>query len=166
MPARRVDPRLIKLHRPYAVDEAARALDVHPNTVRHWIKQGLPSYSTKRPTLVLGRDLRAFLTARRKRATRPCSPGTIYCFKCREPRRPALGMVDFDAHSATGGNLKALCEVCGTVMHQRVARAAIALKMPGIEVRFRDAQSRIGGSAPSPLNCDKRKDAQPHGEAQ
>ena len=158
MAARHVDPRRIKVHRPYAVDEAARVLDVHPNTVRNWIDQGLPALASKRPTLILGRELRAFLINRRTRAKRPCAPGTIYCFKCRAPSRPALGMVDFVAHSAIGGNLKALCETCGTVMHQRVACAAIALKMPGIEVQFREADPRIEGSAPSPLNCDKRKD--------
>ena len=166
MPKRRVDPRRIKLHRPYAVDEAARALDVHPNTVRHWIAQGLPAFASKRPVLIEGRDLRAFLLDRRKRAARPCSPGTLFCLKCRAPSRPALGMVDFVAHSATGGNLRALCETCGTVMHQRVARSAIALKMPGIEVQFTGAQPRLEGSAPSPLNCDKRRDRQYHGKAQ
>lgn len=154
MSARRINPRLIKLHRPYAVDEAARALGVHPNTVRHWIGEGLPALASQRPTLILGGELRAFLEARRKRAARPCVAGTIFCFKCRAPRRPALGMVDFIAHSAAGGNLKALCETCGTVMHQRVARAAIALKMPGIDVQIRGAEPRLTGSAPSPLNCD------------
>lgn len=158
MAARRVDPRRIKVHRPYAVDEVARALDVHPNTVRNWIHQGLPALASKRPTLILGRELRTFLMNLRTRAKRPCATGTIYCFKCRAPSRPALGMVDFVAHSAVGGNLKALCETCGTVMHQRIARGAIALKMPGIEVQFREAQPRLEGSGPSPANCDKRKD--------
>jgi len=59
MPARRVDPRRIKVNRPYAVDEAARALFVHPNTVRNWIEQGLPALASNRPTLVLGREHRA-----------------------------------------------------------------------------------------------------------
>ena len=162
MAARRVNPQRIKVHRPYAVDEAARALGVHPNTVRNWIEKGLPALASKRPTLILGRDLRVFLQNRRSGAKRPCSPGTIYCFKCRAPSRPALGMVDFVAHSATGGNLKALCEACGTVMHQRVARAAIALKMPGIVVQFREAEPSLTGSPPSPLNCHKREVRQHH----
>jgi excisionase family DNA binding protein len=139
MPGKRANPRLIKLHRPYAVDEAARTLGVHPNTVRHWIADGLPALASKRPVLILGSELRAFLQKRNSRAKRPCPPGTLYCLKCRVPSRPALGIVDFTAHSPTGGNLKAICETCGTVMHQRVARAAIALKMPEIEIQFREA---------------------------
>ena len=166
MSARRVNPRSIKVHRPYAVDEAAHALGVHPNTVRHWIGQGLPALASRRPTLILGSELRAFLTTRRQRSKCPCRPGTMYCLKCRAPRLPALGMVDFVTYSASGGNLKALCEHCGTVMHQRVARAALALKMPGIAVQIREAGPRLTGSAPSPLNCDKRKDCRSHGKAQ
>ncbi len=155
MPGKRANPRLIKLHRPYTVDEAARALGVHPNTVRHWIADGLPALASKRPVLILGRELRAFLQERNSQAKRPCPPGTLYCLKCRAPSRPALGMVDYIARTATGGNLKALCETCGTVMHRGVTRDAIPLKMPGIEIQFREAQPRLTGSASPPLYCDK-----------
>lgn len=166
MPPKRVNPRRIKLHRPYSVDEAARVLDVHPNTFRTWIAKGLPVLSSQRPVLVLGSELRTFLGCQRKCRKRPCAPGTIYCFKCREPRRPALGMVDFVPHNATGGNLKALCEVCGTAMHRRIARADIASKMPGIDVQFREVQPRLTGSARSPVNCDKQREAEGHAKAQ
>ena len=163
MPGKRANPNLAKLHRIYAVDEAARTLGVHPNTVRNWIADGLPAFASKRPVLIEGSELRAFLQNRNSQAKHPCPPGTLYCLKCRVPRRPALGMVDFIAHNVTGGNLKALCENCGTVMHQRVARAAIGHKMPGVEIQFREAAPRLEGSASSPLNCDKRRDRQHHG---
>ena len=151
----RANPRLIKLHRSYAVEEAALVLGKHKNTLRTWIKQGLPVMAAQRPALILGSELRAFLEARRKRAARPCAPGTIYCLKCRAPRRPALGMVDYIASNASGGNLKALCEICGTVMHRRIARAAIGSRMPKIEVQFREAEPSLSGSAHAPVNCDK-----------
>jgi Helix-turn-helix domain len=151
----RANPRLIKLHRSYAVEEAAQVLGKHKNTLRAWIKQGLPVMAAQRPALILGSELRAFLETRRKRAARPCSPGTIYCLKCRAPRRPALGMVDYIPSNASGGNLKALCEICGTVMHRRIARAEIGSRMPKIEVQFREAEPSLRGSAPAPLNCDK-----------
>jgi hypothetical protein len=35
------NPRLVKVHRSYAVEETARLLRVHKNTVRNWLKQGL-----------------------------------------------------------------------------------------------------------------------------
>ncbi len=42
MARRRVDPRRIRTHFAYTVEEAARSLGVHKNTIRAWIKDGLP----------------------------------------------------------------------------------------------------------------------------
>lgn len=139
MPKSRANPRLIKLHRAYTVEEAALLLGKHKNTLRAWIKLGLPVLTAQRPALILGSDLRTFLEARRKRSARPCCPGTIYCFKCRAPKRPAGGMVDYVPSNASGGNLKALCESCGTVMNRRIALAEIGSRMPGVDVQIREA---------------------------
>ena len=38
----------------------------HKNTVRGWLKSGLETVDDRRPTLVLGRKLSAFLHARRE----------------------------------------------------------------------------------------------------
>jgi hypothetical protein len=58
---RRPDRRRVKLLRSYTIDEAARTLEVHRNTVRHWIKAGLRVIDDKRPILILGSDLADFL---------------------------------------------------------------------------------------------------------
>jgi DNA-binding transcriptional MerR regulator len=42
MANRRIDPRRIKIHYSYTVKDAADALGTNKNTVRLWIKQGLP----------------------------------------------------------------------------------------------------------------------------
>ena len=89
MPIKRIDQRRIRLHQAYSVEEAARALGKHKHTIRNWIEAGLPTVDGTRPLLVHGDELRAFLEARRKVVKRPCPPGTIYCFKCRQPREPA-----------------------------------------------------------------------------
>ncbi|WP_296721209.1 helix-turn-helix domain-containing protein [Erythrobacter sp.] len=105
---RRINPRSAKLHRSYTAHELAERLDVHKNTVRHWIKGGLPVVDGTRPVLILGSDFQAWWGRQRKAAKRPCQPGQMYCFKCREPKAPALGMVDYVATNAATGNLKAL----------------------------------------------------------
>lgn len=60
--SRRPDHRRVKLHRTYSVDEVARLLDMHPNTVRTWVREGLPLLDSKRPQLIHGTDLTDFLT--------------------------------------------------------------------------------------------------------
>jgi excisionase family DNA binding protein len=149
----RLNPRRAKLHRSYTVEETARLFGVHRNTVRAWLKNGLPSTDSNRPLLIKGEALRTFLEARRAAAKRPCPPGTLYCLKCREPRPPALGMVDFLARRARAGNLRALCATCGTAMHRRARCSAIGTIMPGLEVLIVEAPPRITEcQSPSP-NC-------------
>jgi hypothetical protein len=158
MPARRINPRRIKLHRPYSVEEAALALGAHKNSVRGWIRDGLPVVDGSRPVLILGHELRAYLERKRKSAKRPCSPGTLYCFKCREPRAPAMGMVEATRRNATTANLKAICDVCGTFIHRNASLAKIAAAMPGLDVQIREAGARISERTEPSLNCDNRKD--------
>ena len=58
---RRPNQRLVKIHRSYTVEEIAR-LNVHKNTIRGWIRGGLPTIDARRPTLITGSDLRRFLS--------------------------------------------------------------------------------------------------------
>jgi hypothetical protein len=54
MGKRHPNPRLVKLHRSYAVEQIARLFDVHKNTVRAWVKQGLQPIDGQRPALFHG----------------------------------------------------------------------------------------------------------------
>ncbi len=154
MAARRIDPRAVKLHRTYDVAELAARLGVHRNTVRHWQGKGLKPLDGGRPVLFHGSTVRAFLSSRSASRKSPCGPGTLYCFKCRAPRQPALGMVDYVPISAAGGNVRAICAICETVMHRRAAKAALASILPGCDVQFVQAPSRLKGRPPPSLNCD------------
>ena len=89
MVKRRPNHRLVKLHRNYTVEEIARLYDAHKNTVRQWVKAGLPVLDDKRPMLILGRELAAFLQARRTKNKRSCQPGEMYCLRCRAPKKAA-----------------------------------------------------------------------------
>jgi hypothetical protein len=156
----RLNPRLAKLNRTYALDEVGRLYSVHSNTVRRWITEGgLEAIDDRRPTLVQGAVLRAFLTARRAAAKRPTPPGMLHCFGCRDSRAPALGMADFVPSSGGGaGNLRALCGTCGTVMNRRARQEALPLILPNVEVRVVEAALRIA-ERPSPcLNSALKKD--------
>lgn len=155
----RINPRRAKLHRSYTAFELADLLGVHKNTVRHWIKDGLPLVDGARPILICGSDFQAWWGKRQKAAKRPCRPGQMYCLKCRAAKAPALGMVEYVATNAITGNLKALCETCGTMMHRRTRLDGIAARMPGLDVRRTVAPfSIVARAQPSP-NCDNPKGA-------
>ena len=87
---KRLNPRRVKVHRSYTVEEVARLFGVHKTTVRGWLKAGLPRIDGRRPILILGRELAGFLHARRDRRRQRCRSGELYCFRCRAPRRCAL----------------------------------------------------------------------------
>lgn len=154
MPVHRANPQRVKLHRSYSVPELAGCLGVHKNTVRQWQRHGLEPLDSTRPLLFQGAIVRAFLAKRNASRRRPCLPGTLYCCRCRAPRPPALAMVDYNPVTAASGNLRALCEVCGGMMHRRIRRADLPAKMPGLDIQISQAPSRLSGSPPPSLNCD------------
>lgn len=157
MPARRVNPNRVKLHRSYSVEELARCLDVHKNTVRHWQGKGLEPIDTGRPILFQGATVRAFLANRNSSRKRPCPPGTLYCLRCRAPRSPALGMVDFIPMRPGSGNLCALCGCCEATMHRRAREADIGKIMPDCTVQFAQGHTSLSGQTAPSLNCDFKR---------
>lgn len=157
MPARRINPYLVKLHRSYGVGEIADRLGVHKNTVRQWQRAGLKPIDDGRPVLFQGAAVRAFLLERNAGRKRPCPPGTLFCFRCREPRAPWGGLVDYVALTAEGGNLRALCGTCETLMHRRVRRADISTNMPGVAVQMAEAPGRLVRSGDPSSNRDSER---------
>ena len=123
MAAKRLRIRLVKRHRSYSFDEAARTLGVAKGTVRRWVSAGLPVMTDQRPYLILGADLIDFLEKRTSRRQK-CRLPECFCFRCRAPRMPAFSAVEFFGRGSSG-NLRALCECCSTVMHKRVATAKL-----------------------------------------
>ncbi|HYC55704.1 MAG TPA: helix-turn-helix domain-containing protein [Candidatus Binatia bacterium] len=150
--------RLAKVHRSYTVEEVARLLSVHKNTVREWIRRGLPTCDDRRPVLILGSDLRAFLTARRIGNKRPCKPGEIYCVRCREPRRPAEGMADYCSVTETRGNLVGICPSCGCVMYRCVNRLRLTEIKGDLDVAFPVGRRDIGKTPYHSANHDLEKE--------
>jgi hypothetical protein len=155
MAVRRPNPYRVKLHYSYAVNELAALLGVHKNTVRHWQNAGLRPVDSSRPLLFNGEVVRDFLFRRHKGRKCPCSPGTLYCMRCRQPRAPAAGLVEYRPLKPNSGNLRAICDTCESVMHRRVREADIAKVMPGCRVQFAEGVASLIGQVGPSLNCDE-----------
>ena len=107
---------------------------IHRNTVREWIRRGLPTTDDRRPALVLGNSLRDFLRARRQRSKRPCQPGEIYCVRCRVPRNPAGGIAEFQPGIGALGSLVGICPQCESMIYRRVNPANLDLVKGCLEI--------------------------------
>ena len=150
---KRLHARRVKIHRSYAVDEAARLLEVHKNTVRNWIKSGLPTVDERRPILILGRSLSTFLRTRQTRKRQPCQPDQLYCFRCQAPKRPAALVAEYIPITPTSGNLRATCEDCSTAMYRRVSWSNLSISAAGINITLPEAMRHITDSTFPCLNC-------------
>ncbi len=154
MSKRHPNPRLAKIHRNYTVEEVASVFAVHRNTVREWVKRGLPTSDDRRPMLILGADLVAFLRARRVKNKRTCEPGEMYCVRCRAPRAPAGDMADYLPVTVTLGNLVAICSACEAMMYRRVSLAKLKQVRGKLDITLPQALPHIDESAEPSVNSD------------
>ena len=148
--------RLVKIHRSYNVEEIADLFDTHKNTVRAWVKAGLPICDSKRPLLILGQDLAAYLKARRAKNKRPCQPGEIYCVRCRAPKRPAGNMAEYQTITDTLGSLMGICPDCEGMMYQRASRAKLPAIQEKLSITFAEGERQVNKTYQPTVNSDFR----------
>ncbi len=148
--------RLVKIHRNYTVEDITHLLSIHKNTVRGWIKRGLPTIDDKRPKLILGRDLSAFLQARRVKNKRPCKPNQMYCLPCRSPKIPAGNMVDYQPVTESLGNLYGICPDCETGMNRRTSLTKLVQIQEVLDITFPEGLQHIVDSKQPTVNSDFR----------
>jgi hypothetical protein len=150
----RPDHRRVKRNRSYSIEEVARLLGVHKNTVRAWIRDTLQPVDRTRPQLIRGVDLIDFLKRRRILNKRPCGPGQIYCVPCRTPQVPACEMADYVAKTDRTGSLSGLCPKCERMIYRTISWARFEEACGTLEVRIMKPHLRIADSASSSVNSD------------
>ena len=165
MRVNRPNPRLAKIHRSYTVEEIAKLYGVHRNTVRAWIKRGLPTVDERRPVLVLGSRLGEYLRLRRTQNKRPCRPDEIYCVRCREPRAPVGNVVHYHPITAAQGNLVGVCATCSAGIYRRVTAANLGQFRGFLHVTLPLALERIDKSPRPSQNSDFTQDEPTHANA-
>ncbi|OAN77499.1 hypothetical protein A8B82_12925 [Sulfitobacter sp. EhC04] len=110
--AKRVSTRKIKKHRLYGYDEAGGALGVTPHTVRDWRASGLEVMAATTPHYILGAELIRYIEDKQAKRSVKMALDQMYCLKCKAPRKPLWGMVDYIPTNDARGRLMGLCEAC------------------------------------------------------
>lgn len=151
---RHPNPCRAKTYLSYTVEEIARLYGTHRNTVRAWVKAGLPTCDEKRPKLILGRHLRAFLQVRRTKNKRSCRPEEIYCVRCRSPKLPAGGMAEYQPVTEKVGNLLAICPDCDSIIHRLVSFAKLGQVRGKIDITFPQGLRRLIENNQPTVNSD------------
>jgi hypothetical protein len=153
---RRCRVSLIKTTYLYDTNEIAKLFHMHRNTVRQWFKAGLTPIDDRRPVLVHGSVLKAFLVQRQEARRQKCAPGEFFCFRCRAPRRPWVNLADVSPHTEKIAKLTAICCVCETVMHRTIRCTDLPNFFAAIE-RQPVASERLI-DCPDPIeNCDLKE---------
>jgi hypothetical protein len=154
MGKRHPNHRLVKIHRSYTVEEIAKLFGIHKNTVRRWVKDGLATIDDKRPMLILGHVLVAFLQARRAKNKQPLKPGELYCVRCRSPKSPAGDMAEYFPYTEKFGNLIAICPDCDALMNRRVSLSKIGKISGKVDISFPVAVRHLIDSTSPTVNSD------------
>jgi len=123
---RKPDFRKIRPTKTYSVPEVAETLDRIPSTIHGWIRNGLPTLDTRKPPLINGSDLMAWLQAKWKARKHPCGIDQLYCCKCRQPRMPVNGSASIALRNDKTIWVKGRCSACGTPMRQVRSKAQTA----------------------------------------
>lgn len=106
----------VSKHIAYTINELAEILGINEKTVRRWLESGLQTVpGRKKPALILGSDLKAFLRGKNEKRKVPLKRHEFYCFTCKAARRAKRGSIE--VHD---GKKAALCSVCNGKMSRTI----------------------------------------------
>jgi len=153
--------RQVKVHRNYTVEEIANLFGIHKNTVREWLKSGLSVIDDKRPMLIVGHNLAAFIRDRRSKNKQTCQPGQMYCVRCRAPKTAAGDMAEYKPQTDKLGMLKAICPDCYSIMNRRVSLAKLTLVRGKLAITFPQGLEQVSNSFQPTVNSDLERETKP-----
>lgn len=123
---RKINAERIRQNRSYDRREISKVLDVHKNTISHWVRDGLRPIDNQRPELFHGSELARFIKLRQQKHKSACAENEMYCLKCRAPRKTIDGSVSIDNPNAKTANLVGKCSICSATINRRISVTKIA----------------------------------------
>lgn len=144
MAKNRYNARLVKIHRSYIVGEIATLYNIHRNTVRAWIKEGLLTTDDQKPFLIRGHDLYEFLIVKRNKNKSTCQLDEIYCVRCHAPKKPLGMMADYKPPILGDlGNIVGICPDCECLIYRRTSTKSLELIRRHLDITIPMANQRI-----------------------
>lgn len=110
--------RIVKFKKSYSTQEIADLFGVHVSTVHSWYRSGLKKIDNKRPALVFGLDIIAFLNKKNKQNKKKCNSDELFCCKCKVPHKSKENKVYVRIMNEKKIMLIGSCEKCGTKMNK------------------------------------------------
>ena len=125
---RRYNPRLITSRHSYTPEEVAHLFGINKKTVFRWLQEGLqPLEENTKPLLIMGEELRHFLTEQKKKKKVSLKKKEFFCLKC---RKAVLAKAGTEKKVPTGKKIgreartqffrRAKCEQCGKEVNRLI----------------------------------------------
>lgn len=116
---KRINVRRVIGRRAYNTIELAKVVQVHPQTIRSWLSDGLQPIDPSKPhPLILGSEVKRYYRAKLSSRKVKLLPGQAYCLKCKAAAQiEACNVVDTKrliGRSERSYMLIGRCQVCGT----------------------------------------------------
>lgn len=123
---RTYDPRKVKRHRSYTVQELAQLYEVGPNTIRQWIKKhGLPVIADTYPTLIHWEAFRTWLIDWQAARKWTCAHDEMSCLKCQRGRKVKSGTFSITESNKASLMMHGDCKTCGKPMNRTTSQAKL-----------------------------------------
>ena len=119
--AKRIYPlNSIKYWYAYDIDEICamfKRYNLHPQTVRKWIKGGLPTIDASKPSLIYGYELKKFLGKHNKANKTATQFDEMFCMKCQDSKPIYQQKIKLE-QKANFLLAKAHCQTCKSSMNK------------------------------------------------
>lgn len=132
---RKYDYRKAKGNRYYTIKSLAKVYEVHPATVRAWIKNHNLSCAIVddvRPVLMKGSLVRTWMKEWQDNRGWVCGPGEVSCLTCNGPRRMKPHSFEIETGNTDKITVTGACDECGG----RLRGLDVAANIPSLKAEF------------------------------
>lgn len=157
---RKSDLNRIRPSHVYSVKRLAETLERREETVRRWIKDGMPTIGFECPYMIDGQEAKHWLNQKWRQRKKPCALDQLYCLPCHSRKHPAQDSVAIIETPDGGLRLEAKCPACGASIYM-ARKMADKAEITRLMSRFMGNVRHLSGYSHPPLNRTFEQDTSP-----